>query len=46
MVYFFEISRKEPIEDFYELGRELGRYDLSILNIHIRQKMTCCIIVY
>ena len=25
MVYFFDISRKEPIEDFYDIGKELGR---------------------
>ena len=33
MVYYFEISRKEPIENFYELGRELGRGASSVVKL-------------
>ena len=26
MVYFFSVSRKEDVGDFYTTGREIGRY--------------------
>ncbi|XP_046862647.1 calcium/calmodulin-dependent protein kinase type IV-like [Xenia sp. Carnegie-2017] len=33
MVYYFDISRKEPIEDYYDLGRELGRGATSVVRL-------------
>ncbi|EDO42276.1 predicted protein [Nematostella vectensis] len=40
MVYFFEdLSRKEPIEDFYDIGKELGRGASSVVKL-CRQKGT------
>lgn len=37
MVYLFDISRKEPIEDFYEIGKELGRGASSVVKLCIQR---------